>query len=69
MRALAVARNCMPGLERVQWHFLDDAADAVRGADVARQMIDWKADPSSVISLRMQPSLPRHCIDTPVLPC
>ncbi|KAA8697698.1 ABC transporter substrate-binding protein [Pseudomonas caricapapayae] len=44
MRALAVARNCVPGLARVQWHFLDDGADAVRGAEVARQMIDWKAD-------------------------
>ncbi|AVB15010.1 MULTISPECIES: ABC transporter substrate-binding protein [Pseudomonas syringae group] len=44
MRALAVARNCVPGLARVQWHFLDDGANAVRGAEVARQMIDWKAD-------------------------
>ncbi|KTB70244.1 MULTISPECIES: ABC transporter substrate-binding protein [Pseudomonas] len=44
MRALAVARNCVPGLARVQWHFLDDGANAVRGAEVARHMIDWKAD-------------------------
>ncbi|MDU8501249.1 ABC transporter substrate-binding protein [Pseudomonas syringae] len=44
MRALAVARNCVAGLARVQWHFLDDGANAVRGAEVARQMIDWKAD-------------------------
>ncbi|MCF5163369.1 ABC transporter substrate-binding protein [Pseudomonas congelans] len=44
MRALAVARNCIAGLERVQWHFLDDAASAVGGADVARHMIDWKAN-------------------------
>ncbi|MFH7428898.1 amino acid ABC transporter substrate-binding protein, partial [Pseudomonas syringae pv. tagetis] len=44
MRALAVARICVPGLARVQWHFLDDGAYAVRGAEVARQMIDWKGD-------------------------
>lgn len=44
LRALAVARNVMPGLGRVQWHFLDDGANAVRGAEVARQMIEWKAD-------------------------
>ncbi|MCF5386568.1 amino acid ABC transporter substrate-binding protein, partial [Pseudomonas syringae] len=43
LRALAVARNCMPGLERVQRRIIDDAANAVRGDDVARQMIDWKA--------------------------
>ncbi|RXT94552.1 ABC transporter, partial [Pseudomonas syringae] len=44
LRALAAARNGMPGLVRVQWPFLDDAADAVRGAVVARQIIDWHAD-------------------------
>ncbi|AHG41162.1 ABC transporter [Pseudomonas syringae CC1557] len=44
MRALAVARNFIPNLAQVQWHFLDDGADAVRGADVAQRMIDWQAD-------------------------
>ncbi|RML40540.1 hypothetical protein ALQ95_01097 [Pseudomonas syringae pv. ribicola] len=44
MRALAVARNCIPGLARVQWHFLDDGANAARGAEVAQHMIDWQAD-------------------------
>ncbi|MFJ4142679.1 ABC transporter substrate-binding protein [Pseudomonas sp. NPDC089734] len=44
LRALAVARNFIPGLARVEWHFLDDGADARRGAEVARQMIEWDAD-------------------------
>ncbi|KPW36005.1 ABC transporter substrate-binding protein [Pseudomonas coronafaciens] len=44
MRALAIGRNCLPGLAQVQWHFLDDGAHAIRGAEVARHMIDWKAD-------------------------
>ncbi|WP_024643384.1 ABC transporter substrate-binding protein [Pseudomonas syringae] len=44
MRALAVARNFIPNLAQVQWHFLDDGADAARGADVAQHMIDWQAD-------------------------
>lgn len=44
LRALAVARNFIPGLDRVEWRFLDDGANAVRGADVARQMIEWDAD-------------------------
>ncbi|WP_122585929.1 ABC transporter substrate-binding protein [Pseudomonas viridiflava] len=44
LRALAVARNVIPGLGRVQWHFLDDGANARRGAEVAQQMIDWRAD-------------------------
>ncbi|WP_122734252.1 ABC transporter substrate-binding protein [Pseudomonas viridiflava] len=44
LRALAVARNVVPGLGRAQWHFLDDGANARRGAEVAQQMIDWRAD-------------------------
>lgn len=44
MRALWVARNFVKGLHNVQWHFLDDGADPVRGADVARRFIDWGAD-------------------------
>ncbi|MBA1228997.1 amino acid ABC transporter substrate-binding protein [Pseudomonas viridiflava] len=44
LRAMAVARNVIPGLGGVQWHFLDDGANACRGADVAQQMIDWEAD-------------------------
>jgi hypothetical protein len=44
LRALCVARNFMPGLSQVQWHFLDDGASALRGAEVARQMVEWKAD-------------------------
>ncbi|MCF5466375.1 ABC transporter substrate-binding protein [Pseudomonas syringae] len=44
MRALAVARNCIPELAQVQWHFIDDGADAARGAEVAQHMIDWQAD-------------------------
>ncbi|CAM3124890.1 ABC transporter [Pseudomonas floridensis] len=44
LRALAVARNCIPGLGLVQWRFLDDGASAARGAEVAQQLIDWQAD-------------------------
>lgn len=44
LRALCVARNFMPALSQLQWHFLDDGASASRGAEVARQMIEWKAD-------------------------
>ncbi|WP_205919834.1 ABC transporter substrate-binding protein, partial [Pseudomonas viridiflava] len=44
LRALAVARNVIPELGRVQWHLLDDGANARRGAEVAQQMIDWRAD-------------------------
>ncbi|RMO94934.1 hypothetical protein ALQ33_04361 [Pseudomonas syringae pv. philadelphi] len=44
MRALAVARNFTVELAQVQWHFLDDGANAARGADVAQHMIDWQAD-------------------------
>lgn len=44
LRALCVARNFMPALSQVQWRFLDDGATALRGAEVARQMVEWKAD-------------------------
>ncbi|MEE4683677.1 ABC transporter substrate-binding protein [Pseudomonas alliivorans] len=44
LKAMAVARNVIPGLGRVQWRFLDDGASASRGAEVAQQMIDWQAD-------------------------
>ncbi len=44
LRALAVARNFIPGLDRVEWCFLDDGANAARGAEVARQMIDREVD-------------------------
>ncbi|RMQ47816.1 Extracellular ligand-binding receptor [Pseudomonas cichorii] len=44
LRALAVARNCIAGLDRVEWCFLDDGANACRGAEVARQMIAREVD-------------------------
>lgn len=44
LRALCVARNVLPGLQRIQWRFLDDGADARRGAEVARQFVEWRAD-------------------------
>jgi hypothetical protein len=44
LRALCVARNLIPGLQSVQWMFLDDGASAERGAEVAQQMIEWNAD-------------------------
>jgi hypothetical protein len=44
LRALTVARNGMPSLGRVQWHFLDDGANAERGAQVAREMVAQKVD-------------------------
>ncbi|RRV10718.1 amino acid ABC transporter substrate-binding protein [Pseudomonas sp. v388] len=44
LRALCVARNLLPDLQPVQWLFLDDGANPARGAEVARQMIQWKAD-------------------------
>ncbi len=44
LRALAVARNGLPALDNVHWHWLDDGADPQRGAEVARQMIAWGAD-------------------------
>ncbi|QHF03371.1 MULTISPECIES: ABC transporter substrate-binding protein [Pseudomonas syringae group] len=44
LRAMALARHFIPGLDRVQWRFLDDGANARRGAEVAQQMIDWQAD-------------------------
>ncbi|MEN1832833.1 ABC transporter substrate-binding protein [Pseudomonas lijiangensis] len=44
LRALAVARNFIAGLDRVEWCFLDDGANAARGAEVARQMIDREVD-------------------------
>ncbi|WP_201000745.1 ABC transporter substrate-binding protein [Pseudomonas cichorii] len=44
LRALAVARNFIAGLGQVEWRFLDDGANAERGAEVARQMIDWEVD-------------------------
>lgn len=44
LRALCVARNLIPGLQSVQWLFLDDGANAERGIEVAQQMIEWHAD-------------------------
>ncbi|RON03896.1 ABC transporter substrate-binding protein [Pseudomonas brassicacearum] len=44
MRALALARNTLPGLARVQWRFLDDGAHPVRAAEVARELIAWQAN-------------------------
>lgn len=44
LRALCVARNFLPGLQQVQWRFLDDGAEAGRGAEVARQFVEWGAD-------------------------
>ncbi|GAB7529357.1 ABC transporter substrate-binding protein [Pseudomonas sp. 3A(2025)] len=44
LRAMAVGRNLLPGLNGVRWHWLDDGADPQRGAEVAQQMIDWGAD-------------------------
>ncbi|MFS2158908.1 ABC transporter substrate-binding protein [Pseudomonas sp. Pseusp122] len=44
MRALATARNTLPALAQVEWHFLDDGAHRERGADVARAMVQWGAD-------------------------
>ena len=44
LRALCVARNLLPSLNTVQWLFLDDGADAVRSAEVAQRMVEWKAD-------------------------
>lgn len=44
LRALATARNVIPALAEVDWHFLDDGAHVERGAEVARAMIGWGAD-------------------------
>jgi hypothetical protein len=44
MCALATARNSIPALAQVQWHFLDDGAHRERGAEVAREMVQWGAD-------------------------
>lgn len=39
LRALAVARNFIPGLAQVQWHFLDDGAERKRAEQVAEQLV------------------------------
>lgn len=39
LRALTVARNSIPALATVQWHFLDDGADSTRASQVAEQMV------------------------------
>lgn len=44
LRALYVARNFIPELAPLQWRFLDDGANAARGAEVARRMVEWGAD-------------------------
>lgn len=44
LRAMTVARNCIPELAAVQWHFLDDGADSVRARHVAQQMVAEEVD-------------------------
>lgn len=44
LRALCVARNFIPGLAHVQWHFLDDGAHPVRAEEVAREMVAASVD-------------------------
>ncbi|KFE50915.1 ABC transporter substrate-binding protein [Pseudomonas syringae] len=44
LRAMSVARNGIPGFDRVHWQFCDDGANAERAAQVARQMVAAKVD-------------------------
>jgi hypothetical protein len=39
LRAMCVARNFIPALAQVQWHFLDDGANRARAEQVAEQMV------------------------------
>lgn len=67
LRALAAGRNLIPGLAGVQWHWLDDGADARQAAVVAQQMVEWGADLvlghfSSDAALAAAPLYARHDI-------
>ncbi|MCQ3000842.1 ABC transporter substrate-binding protein [Pseudomonas syringae] len=44
LRAMCVARNFIPALAQVQWHFLDDGANRVRAEQVAEQMMAADVD-------------------------
>ena len=44
LRALTVARNGIPGFDRVHWEFCDDGANPARAEQVARQMVAAKVD-------------------------
>lgn len=44
LRAMCVARNFIPALAHVQWHFLDDGANRVRAEQVAEQMVAANVD-------------------------
>jgi hypothetical protein len=44
LRAMSVARNVIPSLSAVQWHFLDDGADPGRAAQVANEMVAEHVD-------------------------
>lgn len=44
LRAMCVARNFIPALAQVQWHFLDDGANRVRAEQVAEQMVAADVD-------------------------
>ncbi|OCR22288.1 ABC transporter [Pseudomonas syringae] len=44
LRAMTVARNGIPGFDRVHWQFCDDGANPARAAQVARQLVAAKVD-------------------------
>ncbi len=44
LRAMTMARNGIPGFDRVHWQFCDDGAHAERAEQVARQMVAAKVD-------------------------
>lgn len=44
LRAMCVARNFIPALAQVQWHFLDDGANRARAEQVAEHMVAADVD-------------------------
>lgn len=44
LRAMCVARNVIPALAQVQWHFLDDGANSARARQVAEHMVAANVD-------------------------
>ncbi|WP_426110529.1 ABC transporter substrate-binding protein [Pseudomonas sp. DSP3-2-2] len=44
LRAMTVARNGIPGFDRVHWQFCDDGANPACAGQVARQMVAAKVD-------------------------
>jgi hypothetical protein len=44
LRAMTVARNFIPALAQMQWHFLDDGADRIRAEQVAQQLVAEQVD-------------------------